>query len=159
MDIIFLTRLTGDYMTLTRFGTLLPSTVGFDRMFDVFENIITEKSTFPHHNIAKTEDNHYTVELAIAGFNQEEIDIEILKGTLHIRGSKEEKTEVNYLYRGIATRSFHKTIQLADTVEVKGAELENGILKIYLENTVPEEKKAKKITIGKVASKQQLLNE
>jgi molecular chaperone IbpA len=133
--------------------------VGFDRMFDVFENMITEKSTFPHHNIAKTEENIYTVELAVAGFSQDEIDIEIIDNVLHVRGSKEEKSDTNYLHKGIATRSFHKTIRLAETVEVKGADLEHGILKIHLENIVPEVKKPKKISIGKVAGKQELLME
>lgn len=148
-------------MTLIRspYGTLLPTTVGFDRMFNVFENMVTEKSNFPHHNIIKTEENKYQVELAVAGFAQDDIDIEITDGVLNIRGSKEDKTEVDYLYRGIATRSFHKSIRLADTVEVRGAELENGILKVYLENILPEEKKSVKIPIGKSTSKKQLLTE
>lgn len=151
-------------MTLTKWGSndlnrLSQSLVGFERMFDVFENMVTEKTTFPHHNIAKPEDNKYVVELAVAGFTQDDIDIEIVDSTLHIRGEKEEKTDVGYLYKGIATRSFHKTIRLTDTIEVKGADLEHGILKIYLENLVPEEKKPKKIAIGNVASKQQLLTE
>jgi molecular chaperone IbpA len=146
-------------MTLIRspFGTLLPSTVGFDRVFDAFEDMISEKSTaFPHHNIVKTEDNKYIVELAVAGFTQDDIDIEIHNGTLHIKGSKEHNETANYLYRGIATRSFHKSIRLADTVEVIGASLEHGILKIELENIVPDEKKPKKIAIGKVSTKQLL---
>ena len=146
-------------MTLTRFGNLIPATIGFDRIFDAFENAITEKATFPHHNIVKTEDNKYVVELAVAGFGQDEIDIEIDRGTLHIRGAKEEKNEIDYLYHGIATRSFHKTLQLADSVIVNGAEMENGILRVFLENVVPEEKKPKKIQIGKVVGKQQLLTE
>lgn len=148
-------------MTLIRspYGTLLPSTVGFDRIFNVFENMVTEKSNFPHHNISKTSENNYVVELAVAGFSQDDIDIEITDGVLNIRGSKEDKTEVEYLYRGIATRSFHKSIRLADTVEVRGADLENGILKVYLENVLPEEKKPVKIPIGKTTSKKQLLTE
>ena len=147
-------------MTLIRspYGTLLPSTVGFDRIFNVFENMVTEKTNFPHHNIVKTSDNTYVVELAVAGFAQEEIDIEIVDSTLNIRGAKEEKTGINYLHHGIATRSFHKTVRLADTVEVTGAELENGILKVHLENKV-EEKKAIKVKIGKSTGKTQLLQE
>lgn len=148
-------------MTLFRspYNTLLPSTVGFDRIFNVFENMVTEKTNFPHHNISKVSDNNYIVELAVAGFSQNEIDIEIVDGILNIRGSKEDKTEEQYLYRGIASRSFHKSIRLADTVEVRGAELENGILKVYLENILPEEKKPVKINIGKVTTKKQLLQE
>lgn len=148
-------------MTLIRspYGTLLPSTVGFDRIFNVFENMVTEKTNFPHHNIVKTSDNTYIVELAVAGFAQEEIDIEIVDSTLNIRGEKTVATpDVEYLHRGIATRSFHKTVRLADTVEVTGADLENGILKVYLENKV-EEKKAIKVKIGKTTGKKQLLQE
>lgn len=148
-------------MTLIRspYGTLLPSTVGFDRIFNVFENMVTEKTNFPHHNIVKTSDNTYIVELAVAGFAQEEIDIEIVDSTLNIRGEKTVATpDVEYLHRGIATRSFHKTVRLADTVEVTGADLENGILKVYLENKV-EEKKAVKVKIGRSTGKKQLLQE
>lgn len=146
-------------MTLTRFSNLIPVTIGFDRIFEAFENTITEKVTYPHHNILKSGDNQYIVEMAVAGFGQDEIDIQIDNGKLHIRGSKEEKTGLDYLYRGIANRSFHKSIPLADSVIVNGAEMENGILKIYLENIIPEEKKSRKIEIGKVASKPQLLTE
>lgn len=148
-------------MTLIRspYGTLLPSTVGFDRIFNVFENMVTEKTNFPHHNIVKTSDNTYIVELAVAGFAQEEIDIEIVDSTLNIRGEKTVATpDYEYLHRGIATRSFHKTVRLADTVEVTGADLENGILKVYLENKV-EEKKAVKVKIGNTTGKKQLLQE
>jgi len=148
-------------MTLIRspYGTLLPSTVGFDRIFNVFVNMVTEKTNFPHHNIIKTTDNTYVVELAVAGFAQEEIDIEIADSVLNIRGEKTVATpDVEYLHRGIATRSFHKTVRLADTVEVTGADLENGILKVYLENKV-EEKKAIKVRIGKTTGKKQLLQE
>lgn len=149
-------------MTLIRspYGTLLPSTVGFDRIFNVFENMVTEKTNFPHHNIIKTSDNTYVVELAVAGFAQEEIDIEIVDSVLNIRGEqlRNEPTAFEYLHRGIATRSFHKTVRLADTVEVTGADLENGILKVYLENKV-EEKKAIKVKIGNTTGKKQLLQE
>lgn len=151
-------------MTLTKWRAsdldhLTKSLIGYERMFDVFDTLVTEKTTFPHHNIAKPEDNKYVVELAVAGFTQDDIDIELENGTLHIRGQKEDRSEVDYIFKGIATRSFHKTIQLADTIEVRGAELEHGILKVYLENVIPEEKKPKKIAIGNVAAKQQLLTE
>jgi molecular chaperone IbpA len=123
-----------------------------------FDNMVTEKSTYPHHNIVKKEDNKYIVELAVSGFTDADIDIEIVDSTLHIRGAKEDNVEVTYLHRGIATRSFHKTVRLAETVEVTGADLENGILKVYLENKV-EEKKSVKVPIGKIAGKKQLLVE
>jgi molecular chaperone IbpA len=134
--------------------------VGFDRMFDVFENMVTEKSTYPHHNIIKTGQETYLVELAVAGFEDKDISIELEKNTLHIRGEKEEEqdSDFEYLHRGIATRSFHKTIQLADTIEIGDAVLENGILRLFLQNIIPEEKKTKKIPITK-AGKKQLLTE
>ena len=134
--------------------------VGFDRMFDVFENMVSEKTTYPHHNIIKTGQETYLVELAVAGFDDKDISIELEKNTLHIRGEKEEEQDPDfeYLHRGIATRSFHKTIQLADTIEIGDAVLENGILRLFLQNIIPEEKKTKKIPITK-AGKKQLLTE
>lgn len=134
--------------------------IGFDRMFNVFENMVTEKTNFPHHNIIKTSENNYVVELAVAGFTQDEIDIEIVDSTLNIRGEqiRNEPTTYEYMHRGIATRSFHKTVRLADTVEVTGADLENGILKVYLVNKV-EEKKSVKVKIGNTTGKKQLLQE
>ena len=134
--------------------------VGFDRFFDTFETLVTDKSTFPHHNIIKTGQETYLIELAIAGFTENDIIIELEKGILNIKGSKEEQTDPDfeYLHRGIATRAFHKTIRLADTIEVESAFLENGILRIVLVNIVPEEKKPKKIPITQIGKKQ-LLNE
>ena len=134
--------------------------VGFDRMFDVFENMVTEKSAYPHHNIIKTGQETYLVELAVAGFDDKDISIELEKNTLHIRGDKaeEQDPDFEYLHRGIATRSFHKTIQLADTIEIGDAVLENGILRLFLQNIIPEEKKPKRIPITK-SGKKQLLTE
>jgi molecular chaperone IbpA len=132
--------------------------VGFDRMFDVFENMVSEKTTYPHHNIIKTGQETYLVELAVAGFAESDISIELEKNVLHIRGEKEEEQDPDfeYLHRGIATRSFHKTIRLADTIEVETASIENGILSVVLMNIIPEEKKVKKIPINKVGKKQLL---
>jgi molecular chaperone IbpA len=134
--------------------------VGFDRMFDVFENMVSEKTTYPHHNIIKTGQETYLVELAVAGFDDKDISIELEKNVLHIRGEKEEEQDPDfeYLHRGIATRSFHKTIQLADTIEIGDAVLENGVLRLFLQNIIPEEKKPKRIPITK-AGKKQLLSE
>ena len=139
-----------------------PNFIGFDRLLDTFDTIANTHSTaFPHHNIVR-EGNKYTVELAVAGFSDTDIDIEVEKNVLHIRGniSKQEPNDkVEYLHRGIANRSFHKLVQLYDTIEVTGADLKNGILTVSLENIIPEEKKVKKITLGSVGNKQQLLNE
>ncbi len=149
----------GNELNLGRisFGPLVPTTVGFDRLFNAFENLALEKvpaNTFPPHNIVKVGENKYLVELAVAGFSQDEIDIEVSDGTLTIAGKKVDKNEKrSYLHQGIATRSFRKTVQIADTVRVNGAFLVDGILTVELENVIPEEKLPKKIPI--VAQKQQ----
>ncbi len=146
-------------MTLTRL--VHPSLVGFDRFNEIIDalDMVTDKPSFPHHNVVKSGENHYTVELAVAGFSNEDIDVEVEKNVLHIRGKIENEVNENktYIHRGIATRSFHKTITLADTIQVKGADLINGILSIELENVIPEEQKPKKILIGK--AKKELLTE
>jgi molecular chaperone IbpA len=119
-----------------------------EKMLD--SNISKTVSTFPPHNILKLDDNRYMVELAVAGFSKNEIDITIEDGSLIIKGEKEEKeTDVQYLHKGIGTRSFTKTLRIADTVEVRGAEFADGILKIGLENIVPDHKKPRKVEIGK----------
>jgi molecular chaperone IbpA len=136
------------------FGNLYPSTLGFESMLRDIESImqnsveaVSEK--FPPHNIIKLNDTHYMVELAIAGFGEKEIDITVKDGLMTVKGEKQQTgNEVNYLHKGIGTRSFSKTIRLADTIEVQGAAFKNGILSIGLENIIPESKKPKKIEIG-----------
>ena len=146
-------------MTTLRFTHLYPSVVGFDRLLDTFDTMLTEKpTTFPPHNIVKVDENNYLVELAVAGFNESEITIEVLKNTLTIKGEKDLDDTRNYLHRGIGTRTFRKTVTLAETVQVDGASLENGILTVKLVNIVPVEKLPVKIAINTV-SKPQLLQE
>ena len=139
-------------MTRISFVPLYQSTLGFDKFFDDVEKLLTmdiQKSTFPPHNILKLDDTRYIVELAIAGFSKDEIDISVNSGVLTVKGEKEDKeNEVQYLHKGIGTRSFTKTITVADTIEVKGAEFKDGILRIGLENVIPEHKKPRKIEIG-----------
>ncbi len=141
-------------MTRISFVPLYQSTLGFDKFFDDVEKLLTmdiQKSTsnFPPHNILKLDDTRYIVELAIAGFSKGEIDISVNAGVLTVKGEKEDKeSEVQYLHKGIGTRSFTKTITVADTIEVKGAEFKDGILRIGLENVIPEHKKPRKIEIG-----------
>jgi molecular chaperone IbpA len=142
-------------MTLSRvsFGPLTTSTLGFERFFDDVERLLSTDvqktaSTFPPHNILKLDENLYAVELAIAGFTKDEIDIQVADGTLTIKGDKKEKIdESKYIHRGIGTRSFTKTLTIADTIEVKGAEFKDGVLRIGLENVIPEHKKPRKIQI------------
>lgn len=141
-------------MTYPHFGHLYNATLGFDRFFDDVERLLNSDmqkttSTFPPHNIIKLDDNRYLVELAVAGFGKDEIEITVEDGILKIVGSKSSKDEIGtYLHRGIGTRAFTKTITIADTVEVRGAEFKDGILRIGLENVIPDHKKPRKVEIG-----------
>jgi molecular chaperone IbpA len=135
------------------FTPLVYGGVGFDTLIHEVENMFREDSkpsTFPPHNIIKLDDNQYVVELAVAGFKEDEIDITVFERMLTIKGQNKEKDVGEYLYRGIGTRSFIKSIKLMDTIEVKGAEFQDGILTIKLENILPENKKSRKIEITKV---------
>ena len=139
-------------MTRITFGPLLHQTLGFENFINDVERILNETkpvtSNFPPHNIIKADENKYVVELAVAGFGKDEIDIQVQENTLTIKGEKQEKEGYEYLHRGIGTRSFTKSITIADTIEVKGAEFKDGILRIGLENIIPEHKKPRKIEIG-----------
>lgn len=130
--------------------------VGADRML---KNLATAQETYakatnwPPYNIVKVDDNNYTIEMAVAGFGKHNLDIELANNTLVVKGglSLDEidpvDNPVQYIWKGIADRVFTRKFTLADTVEVKNAEYINGMLKIFLENVVPEEKKAKKVDI------------
>jgi|VirMetMinimDraft_7_1064189.scaffolds.fasta_scaffold320130_1 molecular chaperone IbpA len=114
------------------------------------------KPTFPHHNIIKTESG-YTVQMAVAGFSEDDISIETVNNVLHIRGRIENKEEnVEYIHHGIATRAFHKTLELGAVLKVVGASLSNGILSIAVDKIIPEEMKPKKIPISVVGNRQLL---
>lgn len=137
--------------TNVSFGPIWPQTVGFDSIINELDALLNSQaptSTFPPHNIIKLDDYQYIVELAIAGFNKQEVTITLKDGLLEIKGQKNPEAEVQYLHKGIGTRSFIKTIKLADTVEVRGAEFKDGILRIGLENVIPESKKPRTIEIG-----------
>lgn len=130
-----------------------PTTLGFESILKDIERVFEQaekpiQQTYPPHNIILVDDNQYVVELAIAGFNKNEIDITVQDGYLTIKGEKsKEETVVKYLHRGIGTRAFTKTIKIADTIEVGGAEFKDGILRIGLVNIVPDHKKLRKINI------------
>jgi molecular chaperone IbpA len=139
---------------MTRFTALYPQFVGFDNIFNELERLVdgtapTRNTSFPPHNIIKLDDNKYVVEMAVAGFGQDEVDVELQDGTLIVKGEKKDQTEVDYVYRGIATRSFTKSIRLNDSIEVRGAQFKDGILKIALENIIPEHKKPRKVEFSK----------
>ena len=142
-------------MTLGRisFGPLSQQTLGFENFLRDVERMLGEEvkpSTFPHHNIIKVDENRYIVELAVAGFSKDEIEITRQDGSLKIVGTKQQEDmgQATYLHRGIATRAFTKTITIADTVEVHSSEIKDGILRIGLINVIPEHKKPKRIEIG-----------
>jgi molecular chaperone IbpA len=137
------------------FGPLFHQTLGFENFIRDVEKLLDNDvkshahNSFPPHNIIKVDDSHYVVELAVAGFSKDEIEITVEDGTLSIKGNqanKEDKT--TYLHRGIGMRSFTKNLTIADTIEVRGAEFKDGILRVGLENIIPEHKKPRKIAIG-----------
>ena len=143
--------------TLTRFDTnaLNRALVGFDKLFDTFETRFANQlsSNYPPHNIVKTDDTHYQIEIAVAGFKKEEISVEIEQDTLTVKGESESTNEANnrqYLHRGLSSRSFVRSWQLAEHMVVNGAEIKDGILTISLEYIIPEEKKARVIDIVEI---------
>ena len=145
--------------TLSIFNNLRPITVGFDNMFDHFEHLMDDgfyrnglTANFPPYNIVKTGKNSYDVELALAGFNKKDIDVQYEDNLLTVKSKKSEKVEEtdedgNVIHRGISKRFFSKSFTIATDVEVKGAELKDGLLTVALERIIPEAKKAKTIEI------------
>ena len=129
--------------------------VGFDDQYNklvkLHDDLTKGIPNYPPYNIKKVDDNHYTIELAVAGFSQSNIDIEMDDGKLIIKGltcSEDEEQEANnYLFRGIANRAFTRIFALSDRLEVNNAEMVNGMLKVTLERLVPEAKKPKKIKV------------
>ena len=136
------------------FSPLYRSTVGFDRFANLLDAALRTDSTsasgYPPYNIESTDENNYAITLAVAGFAEDELEIEVEKGVLSVRGVKtaNEKDQHNYLYKGIATRNFERKFNLADFVEVKGANLSNGLLTVSLLKRIPEEMKPKRIAIN-----------
>lgn len=129
--------------------TYRPFGIGFDQLFQEFDTIQKENSTvYPPHNVVKLSEDSYAIELAVAGFNDSELDIETIENSLVITGEKLEKDEREYAHRGISARRFSRRFTLAEHVVVNGASLQNGILSVSLEKQVPEEKKPRKITIA-----------
>ena len=135
------------------FAPLYRSTVGFDRMFsmlDQFEGVEDSGSNYPPYNIERTGENAYRISVAVAGFTDADLSIDTNENRLAIRGEKqtndEEKTR-DVLYQGIAARTFERSFQLADHVEVKGASLENGLLHVDLVRELPEAMKPRSIPI------------
>ena len=142
---------------LSIFNQLRPVTVGFDNVFDHFERMMDDHNfnemvryNYPPYNIVKTGNFTYNIELALAGFSKKDIEINMEDGVLNIKSVVEatkDKDEDGVIHKGIAKRYFSKSFTIADDVEVKGAELKDGLLKVSLERIVPESKKPRTIDI------------
>jgi molecular chaperone IbpA len=126
-----------------------PFFIGFDRMIDRMREATPGQSNYPPYNIVKTEENFYELQLAVAGFTQDDLDVELKDGVLTVEGKKDGDDEKNYIHKGISARAFRRTFTLSDTIVVNGADLTDGILTVELENVIPEEKKPRKINIGR----------
>jgi len=136
---------------LSIFNQLRPVTVGFDNVFDHFERMMDDHNfnemvryNYPPYNIVKTGDYTYDIELALAGFNKKDINITMEDGMLNIKSSVEatkDKDEDGVIHKGIAKRYFSKSFTIAEDVEIKGAELKDGLLKVSMERIIPEHKK------------------
>jgi len=140
------------------FKQLRPVSIGFDNIFDHFENFFDDDqsfhtsltSTFPFYNIVKKGDNKFDIEVALAGYDKKDITVEYEDNLLHIKSIKETKSDKEkdgVIHQGIAKRYFSKAFTIADDVEIEGAELKNGLLKVSLKQIVPEGKKPKQITV------------
>jgi molecular chaperone IbpA len=134
-----------------------PFAVGFDRTFDTLELLANSKAkeaNYPPYNIRKLSDDQYTIELAIAGFNEKDIDVELTGENLVIKGNRPKEATDGLLHQGLATRDFIKKFILSEDMIIKGAALSNGMLYVGVERVIPEEKRSRKI---KLTSKAKLL--
>jgi molecular chaperone IbpA len=135
------------------FAPFRRSTVGFDRLFDMLENssLGQGQENYPPFDLVKTGENSYRIELAVAGFRSDEIEITAQQNVLVVTGRKAEESDSKdgeYIYRGIANRAFERRFALADHIQVRGADLNDGLLSISLEREIPEAMKPRKIDIG-----------
>ncbi len=124
--------------------------LGFDHLFDELEQITNHaKDTYPPHNVIKSDDMKYDIELAIAGFSKDDISIELKEHVLSIRGDREQRRDQEkYVHKGISGRKFYKSFRLSEYAEVTGADLTDGILTVNIEVVLPEEKRPQQISIG-----------
>src|SRR3954467_9600950 len=131
------------------FSPLWRSTVGFDRLFDLAETAQrATEDNYPPYNIERLGEDSYQISLAVAGFTPEEISITAEQNVVTIEGNRSEKTQREYIYRGISTRAFKRQFNLADYVQVKNASFDNGLLKIELVREIPEAMKPRRIAIN-----------
>ena len=131
----------------TDYSPFFRSTVGFDRLLNLLETAEGAPG-YPPYNIERSDEDHYRITIAVAGFAEKDLGVEVKDNVLTITGKREDGEKPSYLHQGIAGRAFERQFQLAQHVVVKGARLENGLLHVELERIVPEEKKARRITIN-----------
>ena len=133
------------------FNQLTPYAVGYDRVFDQLQKYVqnnVQSSGFPPYNIQKGGDYNYSIEIALAGFSKDDIEVEVAENTLSVRSDKKAEPEDEFTYhRGISYRRFDRKFTLADDIVVTSATLENGLLRIDLERIIPEEKKPRLIEV------------
>ncbi len=137
-------------------NSLKPFSVGFDSIFEEFDRVLdsTERynSNYPPYNICKLNDNDYKIEVALAGYSRDDIEIELKDNTLTVRNKTKEKVVNNesngVIHKGISTRQFERSFTISEDIKVKNADLKNGLLRIDLERIVPEEKKPRLIDIN-----------
>ena len=142
--------------SLSAWNSLRPFSVGFDSIFDEFDRVLesTERhnSNYPPYNIHKINENEFKIEVALAGYSKDDIELELKDSTLTVCNKQKEKIvndEVNdVIHKGISTRQFERAFTISEDIKVKNAELKNGLLNVDLERIIPDEKKARLISIG-----------
>jgi molecular chaperone IbpA len=145
---------------MTGLHTLFPrsSFVGFDHLFKELEFTATHANDhYPPHNIIKTNETDYLIELAIAGFSKDEISVEVKDRTLTVKGEHKSKGR-EFIHRGISTKKFKRTFRLSEHVNVNGADIQDGILAIELQYVIPEEMRPRKINIGQTRKQNDTAN-
>ena len=140
--------------TLSLFNKLRPVSVGFDSVFDHFESLFNESpslhTNYPPYDILKTDEHSYVIELAVAGFSKKDIEVTVENGVLTVESDREGNAESSgqeIIHRGISKRYFKKSFSISDDVEIRGAELKDGLLRISMEKIIPESRKRKEISI------------
>ena len=140
--------------TLSLFNKLRPVSVGFDSVFDHFESIFNESpslhTNYPPYDILKTDEHSYVIELAVAGFSKNDIAVTVENGVLTVESNRQGNSESNgqeIIHRGISKGYFKKSFSISDDVEIRGAELKDGLLRISMEKIIPESRKRKEISI------------
>lgn len=136
-------------MRTVDFSPLFRSAIGFDHLFDLAEAAQrVGEDSYPPYNIERLDENRFQISVALAGFKPDEVELTVEQNVLTLEGRKGDKDDRTFLHRGISARNFKRQFTLADHLEVKGADFENGLLVIDLQREIPEAKKPRRIAIG-----------